>query len=123
MMPPETTVNETPLLATPPTVTTTFPVVAPVGTATLIEVELQLEMVVAAVPLNCTVPVEPKFAPVMVTDVPTLPDVGERLVMLGDAANSVPVKAAPTTTRITSRRMVRPTSASSLRWCACISDL
>jgi len=48
------TVNETPLLATPLTVTTTFPVVAPVGTGALIEVELQL-LGVAVVPLNFTV--------------------------------------------------------------------
>ena len=104
MIPPKVcTVNETPLLATPPNVTTTFPVVAPTGTATLIEVGLQLEMVVAFVPLNSTVPLEPKFAPTMVTDAPTFPDVGERLVMVGDAANSVPVKAAATRARITSR--------------------
>ena len=36
------TVNITPLLATPPTVTTTFPVVAPLGTGTTIIVALQL---------------------------------------------------------------------------------
>jgi hypothetical protein len=41
---------------------------------------------VAAVPLNVTVLVpcvEPKFAPAIVTEVPTGPDVGERLAMLG----------------------------------------
>ena len=37
------TVKTTPLLATPPTVTTTLPVVAPVGTATTMLVALQLE--------------------------------------------------------------------------------
>ena len=36
------TVKLTPLLATPPTVTTTLPVVAPVGTGATIEVALQL---------------------------------------------------------------------------------
>src|SRR5215471_12396835 len=49
-----TTVNETPLLALPPTVTTTFPVVAPLGTVTPMEVMFQL-VTVAAVPLNFTV--------------------------------------------------------------------
>jgi hypothetical protein len=44
-----------PLLGTPPTVTTTFPLVAPVGTWTMICVLLQLEITVAAVPLNVTV--------------------------------------------------------------------
>ena len=49
-----TTVKTTPLLATPPTVTTTLPVVAPVGTGTAIVVALQL-VGVAVVPLNVTV--------------------------------------------------------------------
>src|SRR6266478_4234489 len=79
------TVKFTPLLATPPTVTTTLPVVAPVGTGTAMLVALQL-VGVAAVPLKVTVLVPcvaPKFAPAIVTDVPTGPDVGFRLVMLG----------------------------------------
>jgi len=49
------TVNVTPLLALLATVTTTVPVVAPVGTVATIEVALQLPMVVAVVPLNLTV--------------------------------------------------------------------
>ena len=79
------TVKVTPLLATPPTVTTTLPVVAPVGTGTAMLVVPQL-VGVAVVPLNVTVLVPcvaPKFAPAIVTDVPTGPDVGFRLVMLG----------------------------------------
>lgn len=49
------TVNGTPLLAaTPPMVTTTFPVEAPAGTGTEIEVAPQL-VGVASVPLNVTV--------------------------------------------------------------------
>jgi hypothetical protein len=76
------TVKATPLLATPPTVTTTFPVVAPLGTVVAILVALQL-VVVAAVPLSVTVPEDPKFVPVIVTAVPTAPNVGDRLVMLG----------------------------------------
>ena len=50
-----TTVNGDPALATPLTVTTTLPVVAPPGTVATIEVALQLVMVVAVVVLNCTV--------------------------------------------------------------------
>jgi hypothetical protein len=50
-----TTVNDTPLLFTPLALTTTLPVVAPVGTVATIEVALQLPIVVAAVPLNLTV--------------------------------------------------------------------
>jgi hypothetical protein len=61
----------------------TLPVVAPLGTGTTILVALQL-VGVAAIPLNVTVPiVDPKFVPMIVTGVPTGPDVGFRLVMLG----------------------------------------
>ena len=79
------TVKLIPLLSTPLACTTKLPVVAPVGTGTTIDVALQL-VGVAAVPLNLTVLVpwvEPKFVPVIVTDVPTAPEVGDRLVMLG----------------------------------------
>jgi hypothetical protein len=40
---PDWTVKDTPLLATPPTVTTTLPDVAPVGTGAMMLVALQLE--------------------------------------------------------------------------------
>src|SRR5437773_1166365 len=78
----EVTVKFTPLLATPPTVTTTLPVVAPLGTDATMLVALQL-VVVAVVPLNVTAPVVPKLVPVMVTAVPTGPVVGFRLVIVG----------------------------------------
>jgi hypothetical protein len=87
-----TTVNEEPLLATPLTVTTTFPVVAPVGTVATIDVAPQLPIVVAVVPLNFTVLVpcvEPKFVPVIVTEAPTAPVVGDRLVMVGAAYDAL----------------------------------
>jgi len=90
-----TTVKSTPLLATPPTVTTTLPVAAPEGTGTTMLVALQL-LGVAVVPLKVTVlvPCEaPKLAPAMVTDVPAGPEVGLRLVMLGPGF--VTVKATP----------------------------
>jgi hypothetical protein len=83
-----TTVKDEPLLATPLTVTTTLPVLAPVGTTATIEVALQLVIVVAVVVLNFTVLVpwgEPKFVPVIVTEAPTAPEVGDKLVMLGAA--------------------------------------
>jgi len=87
-VPGTVTVKLTPLLATPPTVTTTLPVVAPLGTGATMLVAFQL-VGPAAIPLNVTVLVPcvaPKFAPVIVTDVPTNPDVGLRFVMLGPAA-------------------------------------
>lgn len=82
---PDWTVKSTPLLATPETVTTTLPVVAPVGTGAMIVEELQLEGAVET-PLKVTVPVPceaPKFAPLMVTEAPTGPAVGLRLEMFG----------------------------------------
>jgi len=100
------TVNAAPLLATPPTVTTTFPVVAPTGTGATMLVPLQL-VGVAVVPLNFTVLVPcvaPKFAPAIVTDAPTNPDVGFRLVMLGVGTVTVkltPLLAAPPTVTTT----------------------
>ena len=84
-----TTVNKTPLLALPLTVTTTFPVVAPVGTIAPIELALQLVIVVAVVPLNFTVLepcVDPKPLPEIVTDAPTAPELGVRLVIVGPTA-------------------------------------
>src|SRR3989475_6543141 len=89
------TVKLTPLLATLPTVTTTFPVVAPAGTGATMLVALQLVGAVV-VPLNVTVLVPcvaPKFAPAIVTDAPTNPEVGFKLVMLG--AGTVTVKLTP----------------------------
>ena len=50
-----TTVKLDPLLATPLAFTTTFPVVAPLGTVVVILVALQVPTV-AAVPLNVTEP-------------------------------------------------------------------
>ena len=64
------------MLATPPTVTTMLPFVAPLGTATVILEALQLLAVPAETPLKVTVLVPckaPKFAPVIVTGVPTGP--------------------------------------------------
>jgi hypothetical protein len=70
-----TTVKLTPLLFTPFTETTTFPVVAPAGTVAAMVVTLQL-VTLAAVPLNETVLlpcVEPKVVPVTVIEAPTAP--------------------------------------------------
>ena len=78
------TVKFTPLLARPPTVTTTLPVVAPAGTVTAMLVLLQV-VAVAAVPLKVTVLlpcVAPKFVPVIVTGVPTAPEVGLRVATI-----------------------------------------
>src|SRR5258708_26657087 len=83
------------LLAIPPTVRTTWRVVAPLGTATAMLVAFQFAGVVL-VPLNVTVLVpcvELKFVPVMVTAVPPVPGVGLSAVMFG--AGVLTVKLAP----------------------------
>jgi hypothetical protein len=127
MLGAETTVNDDPLLADPLTVTTTLPVVAPVGTVATIEVALQLVIVVAVVPLNFTVLVpcvDPKLVPVIVTDAPTAPVVGDKLVMLG-AANAAPDRTTHRKTHPTRRHVIRVTICSSLTstvgGCAAIS--
>ena len=53
--PAEVTVKAAPLLATPATVTTTFPLMAPLGTGAVMLLALQAVGVVA-IPLNATVP-------------------------------------------------------------------
>ena len=79
------TVNVTPLLCTPfADMTVTGPVVA-AGTCTEMDVSVQLLIGALGDPANLTDPlVVPKFLPVIVTDVPTAPEVGERLVMVGE---------------------------------------
>lgn len=78
------------MLAKPPTVTTTEPVVAPAGTVVVMVVALQA-VAVALVPLKLTelLPcVEPKFVPAILMDAPTAPELGVRLVMVGAAAEA-----------------------------------
>jgi hypothetical protein len=80
-----TTVKLTPLLATPLALTTTFPVVAPLGTVTPM-LDAPHDVTLAVVPLNVTMPLPcelPKFDPVTVTAAPTAPVVKDKLVMLG----------------------------------------
>src|ERR1035437_3580701 len=99
------TVKVDPLLTAPPTVTITLPVVAPAGTGTPMPVALQ-PVGVAAVPLKVTVLapwLAPKFAPAIVTDPPTTPAAGVRLVMLGGpvTVKADPLLTAPPTVTIT----------------------
>jgi len=95
------TVNKTPLLAPAPVVTTTLPVFAVVGTMATIDVEVQL-VVEPVTPLNVTVPLDPKVKPLMVTEVPVIPDVTDKLVMLGRTVKVwVPVLDEPLTVTTT----------------------
>jgi hypothetical protein len=86
------TVNEALLAGAPLTVTENDPEDAPAGTVAAMEVAAQLTTV-AAVPLSETVLppcVPPKLEPEMVTSVPTGPEVGDRLVMDGACAETLP---------------------------------
>lgn len=98
------TVNATPLLLRPPEPSTTGPVVAPMGTGTIMLPSLQLNGV-ATVPLNWMVLVPcgiPKPEPVTVTLEFAGPLVGEMLVMLGGGSTvkltELEVPACVTTT-------------------------
>ena len=99
----ETTVNTEELLAWPPTVTTTLPVVALLGTGTTIDVALQL-VGVAADPLNVTVLVPcvaPNPVPLIVTDVPGAPEFGDSPLMEGITVNELPLLGCPPTVTTT----------------------
>ena len=73
------------LVAVPPGVVTVIaPVVAPIGTVAVIDVELEALKPDAAVPLNFTDVAEPRFVPVIVTLVPTGPDPGVKELIDGD---------------------------------------
>src|SRR6478672_3365846 len=95
------TLNRTPLLEIPPAaVTTTFPVVTPLGTLATMLVALQL-VTVAGIVLSVTPPlpwVAPKFVPVMVNDDPNPPPAaGATLVIAGAevTVNVTPLLATP----------------------------
>jgi hypothetical protein len=98
------TVNGTPLLGAPLTITVTFPVVAAAGTSAVITLLFQL-VVVAVVPLKATVLfpcVKPKLVPVMVTAVPGGPWFGERFATVGAGiVNKAPLLGVPFTVTIT----------------------
>lgn len=88
------TENDTPLLASPPTVTTTFPVVAKDGTETTMAPPTQL-VAVAVAPLKVTVLepwLAPKFDPETVIELPVGPEVADNPVILG---GGVTVKGLP----------------------------
>jgi hypothetical protein len=100
---PGATVKLAPLLPSPPTVMTTFPVVAPAGTGTTTLVALQL-VGEAAVPLkvNVLLPwVAPKLVPVIVTEVPIGAELGDRLVIPGVTVKLAPLLADPATVTTT----------------------
>lgn|SRR5450432_205437 len=112
-----TTVKALPLDATPPTVTTTFPVVAPLGTVATIDVVVQPVTVVAVTPLNVTVLVPcglPKLVPVIVIAAPTAPVAGDNVVIVG-AASRHPEHTKSTVTRMPSCRSMRITIPSAIK--------
>ena len=98
--------NATPLLATPPTVTTAFPDVVPTGTGATIDTPAVQLVGLASVPLKATVLVpwlRPKFVPEIVTIVLGGPEVGLKLEILGVriTVKVKPLLAIPPTVTIT----------------------
>src|ERR1035438_3842666 len=84
MMGADKTVNNRALLCMPETDATTFPVVAPDGTVTIMPVAFQL-VTLASVPSKVTVLVPwvaPKLVPPMLTRDPTDPDDGNKFVIV-----------------------------------------
>ena len=82
------TVNIAAAMAVPVGLTTiTRPRVAPVGTATVIVVDVAVNVVVDFVP-NCTLVTVENPVPVMVMMAPTKPDVADNAVILGAAPSS-----------------------------------
>jgi hypothetical protein len=89
------TVKFVPLSAVPLAVVTLMgPVVAPAGTVVTICVAL-FDVIVAVVPLNFTEVAPVRFVPVMVTEVPTGPEVGVNKVMVALAQLPPTVKVPP----------------------------
>jgi hypothetical protein len=87
----------TPLLAAPATVTTTGPEATPAGTGATMPVSPQL-VGVAMTPLKATVLVPcvaPKLVPVTVTDVPTGPEAGVKLLIFGVTVKVTPLLTSP----------------------------
>lgn len=104
------TVKLAPLLANPPTVTTMFPVVAPVGTGATMLVSLQL-VEVAVVPLKVTVLVpcvDPKFEPLMVMGVPVSPEKGFNPLIKGVTVKRTPLLAPAFNTATTTLPVLAP---------------
>jgi hypothetical protein len=104
------TVNAEPLLAPPDVVTMTFPLVAPLGTLAVILVFVQTE-VVAACPLNVTVPVVVvKLFPAMVTELPgsALEGVKPLMVGAGGTVKATPGLATPPDATATTFPVVAP---------------
>jgi hypothetical protein len=93
------TVNVGPLLAIPLTVTTTGPLVAPLGTGAAIELVLQL-VGVAELPLNVTLLVlcvGPKLLPLIAILAPTFPLEGCKLVIAGVTVKFTALLGVPLT--------------------------
>jgi hypothetical protein len=80
------TINPTPAAGIPATETTTGPEVAPIGTAAVMILSVQVSGV-ASMPLNVTVPEVPKLEPVMVTTCPTSPAAGDSIITVGAVEN------------------------------------
>jgi len=100
------------------------PVVAPFGTVATIWLALPTPYG-AAVPLNFTPFVPRKFVPLIVTDVPAGPLVGEKLVIVGDAAvrvNELADVAVPPAAVTEIVPVVAPFGTAAAMWLASVTE-
>lgn len=80
----DTRVKFAPLVAFPPGVVTEIgPLLAPIGTVAMIFMPLNLKLAVVTLKLTCVAPF--RFAPEIVTEMPTGPLAGEKPLMVGGA--------------------------------------
>ena len=96
---PGVTVKLTPLLALPFTTTSSGPDLAPLGTVTVMLLSLQLLAVATTPGAPITTSLDPwllpKFEPLIVTGLPTGPEVGDKLLITGAGAGVPTVKLVP----------------------------
>jgi len=97
--PASVTVKSVALVAVvcPVTSTVILPVVAPLGTVAVIEEAVE-DVTVAVVPLNLTVGEDPKLVPLIVTLVPTAPELGLKPLIVGPVP-PLPCATAPVITK------------------------
>ena len=117
---PRITVNVAALVAVPAGVVTAMaPLVAPAGTLAVIWLA-ELTMYVALLPLKVTELAPVKFVPVIVTAAPTVPLVGEKLVIVGGTitVNVAALVAVPAGVVTAMAPLVAPAGTVAMIWLA-----
>src|SRR5579871_1788797 len=104
------------LEAVPPgVVTVIFPVTAPVGTVAVIWVSEFTVKLVAATPPNVTFVACVRLTPVMVTGVPTAPEVGLKVLTCGVTLNFLLLRSLPAGVVTVTAAVVAPAGTTAVR--------